>query len=168
MSSQGPNRTNKSPNSTKTQVSTGTKPTPIVEKKEAKRNTIEDGKTTVSYFCTFEDQKFISAINCSKFSEPLCRKQCLDVIDNFKSADKNINSSIKIKNNGENIIKPAPQLETGSVMDVFRKTDASPLLNKGKPKSAESITWECETCLVKNSRDKVNCSACDGLNRKCN
>jgi nuclear pore complex protein Nup153 len=158
------NESSKSPITTKSPVSTTVKPTPVMEKR-----TVENGKTSNYTFSEplviLKESKAIKAINCFKFSEPLCKKQSTeDRSLTFKSGDKDVKSvSFKMKNNGENtnsvgIAKPVNQLLTGSVMDVLRRKNETPA-RLDKPKTTE--TWECPTCLVINASGKLICSACD-------
>ncbi|KYB28630.1 Nuclear pore complex protein Nup153-like Protein [Tribolium castaneum] len=146
--------TTKNQNETKTPkspVSTVIKPTVIVDKKETEKKIVENGKSSFTFsepLVISKDLKSVTAINCFKFSEPVCKKQSTHTGLMFKSAESK--SEIKPKNNGENvpsIAKPASQLSTGSVMDVLKKPP--------------SQRWECPTCLVRNDIDKDKCCACD-------
>ncbi|XP_044270566.1 nuclear pore complex protein Nup153 [Tribolium madens] len=149
------NETSENQNETKTPkspVSTIIKPTVIIDKKETDKKIVENGKSSFTFsepLVISKDLKSVTAINCFKFSEPVCQKQSTHTVPlMFKSADSK--SEIKPKNNGENvtgIAKPASQLFTGSAMDVLKKSP--------------SQRWECPTCLVRNEFDKDKCCACD-------
>ncbi|XP_063920307.1 nuclear pore complex protein Nup153-like [Zophobas morio] len=154
----------KSSNVTKSPVSTIAKRTIVVEKKETETKDTDKVKTNDYTFSEplviSKDLKSVAAINCFKFSEPLCKKEASDVGMVFKSGDGSLKSGLKVKNNGENVnftgVKPAGQLLTGSVMDVLgKKKEASSGVRTVERK------WECPTCLVRNASDKTKCVACD-------
>ncbi|XP_028134125.1 nuclear pore complex protein Nup153 isoform X2 [Diabrotica virgifera virgifera] len=81
-----------------------------------------------------ENLNSIIAINNFKFSEPLT---------NLNKTEKS-SKSFKEKNNGQSNSK-----------DISSNTS---LLDKFKPASG---TWECSTCLIRNSQDKTKCIACE-------
>ncbi|XP_072400150.1 uncharacterized protein Nup153 isoform X2 [Diabrotica undecimpunctata] len=81
-----------------------------------------------------ENLNSIIAINNFKFSEPLA---------NINKTEKS-SKSFKEKNNGQSNSK-----------DISSNTS---LLDKFKPASG---TWECSTCLIRNSQDKTKCIACE-------
>lgn len=94
----------------------------------------------------------IIGANNFKFSEPILKKH---LTSNFKVSDTSEFKPKRVqKNNGE--IQTAPQLVTGSVMDVLGKK--SSLMYNFKP--AEG-TWECSVCMVRNQPNVTKCIACE-------
>lgn len=129
--------------------------------------------------CTPNTSLTTSTINF-KFSEPLNEIVKSDNNSNSKSVTNfNFVSSPKAKNeqlktklektvanevsNQQNIVKPAAQLETGSVMDVLvnRKDRADKSIDLGTDESkAPGDSWECVKCYIKNAKDAIVCVAC--------
>ncbi|KAF2888755.1 hypothetical protein ILUMI_17418, partial [Ignelater luminosus] len=84
---------------------------------------------------------------------------------NFKSSDtSNIILKKKTQDNPD-VVKPAAQLVTGSIDEIFSKKEekqkpesTTNLLDKFKPAAG---TWECSSCLLRNTPDTVKCAACE-------
>lgn len=104
-----------------------------------------------------ENLKSIAAINNFKFSEPVskCKKtEYLNVSVNFKMPENKV-PTLKPKTKNVSQSKSETMLKTGSVMDILGKTDS--LMESFKVPAG---SWECSSCMVQNTSDKLNCVAC--------
>lgn len=131
------------------------------------KNAMADGAKVIEYkfakpLIIAENLKSIVAINNFQFSKP-------NVIKANAAKQLGNDMNFKMPDAKMPVLKEKPadkklgsELKTsGSVMDVLSKsaaTNGPSLVDKFKP--AEG-TWECSTCLVRNSADKTKCAACE-------
>lgn len=145
---------------------------------EPKNSSVEDKKTERSNTFVFSHPLIISssskpslAINCFKFSEPLCKKQSLAESNKtqFQKEDmsfsKGFGDQFKLSNNWECsscLVRNSPSHSscvacTATRSNTIGKLPATGFGNAFKP---STLTWECSTCLIRNNVDLDKCQAC--------
>lgn len=110
-----------------------------------------------------------SAINCFKFSEPLCKKQ--SIMESHKSQIQT--EEIQISKGFGEQVKSSNKRESSSL--VHNSQDSSCIHNEPTHKTQlpdsgfgslfkpANTTWECSTCLIRNNIDLDKCQACGVL-----